>query len=1241
MVYATLLTIAAASPIAQASNHLVQIDEALAGANGNSRVQFVEIKMCCPGQNLWGPQSGESTGRARLTFFDASGASTGQFIFPSNPPDHDSGGVPDTNNTVSVLIATQEFAALPGMPTSDFIMPSNLLVAGGGQVCFTGNPGNPNAFAVNLCLSYGNFVGDTGQDLDNPPNPAGPPASALTITGAASLKRFQNFNFFETHQFNADFQLSTPAPRNAAGQTGTMSVLPQMQQGQTLFFQESFLGNGRTCGTCHLPRDRFGLSPTTMGLLPDNDPLFVAEFKPALAALENMCLVRSTRGVIEEHIDGFDHPFVYRGSPHLLNIALTAPYGLSGEHANLQTFSAGAVHEHFPRTLARNSNPLAGPLDFREPTNDELAALEAFMNSIKLPADGNYDLDRMINAAIARGGDAAAISRGRGFFTSPGQCFRCHGGPVLADVDQSMIDQNLVIVPPGGSRNLKFNTGVVRQAINNSPEINSCLDTALPSEAGGNREFSVAPLVGVPRTGPFFHDNSAMTLRDAVAFYNGPEFNQSPAAVLIGGISLSESQIDDITAFLKALDDPDLLIGPANGLTIGPIHPQSLGAPFDVVVSTVDDNNSLSNVTQNTNIVLSLRTGTGVLGGVLTGTILAGTHTVTIPAITYDTVEKGVGLRVTRTSGQMLSAANSNQFNFCPPLPTLQITSPIGGEMLLASGIHTITWNSTDAVGSASISLLKNGQVVSELGSLPASTGSFEWNICRYVGDGNDYKIRITLCHCAGCTISESSAPFTITNSITAPAFTITGPNGGESWTAGTTQTIQWTTTNPTGSVTLELLKNGQHIQGIASVPMALGSYPWSICEFIGDGSDYRVRISQCDCPTCLQDDSDADFSITGSSPPPSVTLALTSPNGGETLNVSTHHTITWTSTNPSGIVSIDLLRGGNFSSAIGSAPMTMGQFDWSICSSVADGADYTIRLTRCSCAGCIQDFSDAPFTITGSSGGALLTLTAPNGGEVWSAGSPHTITWSAPLASPSAMLDLFLFQGSNFSPIGSVPASAGSFVWTPCPFIGNATDCFVLARYIDDSCGQIIQDSSDDLFIINGSVTVPTLTLTSPNGGQIYQAGSTHTITWSSTSPAGTVNIMLVRDSQGGSGTQIGSALMSAGQIDWTLCAFLAAANDYRIRLQVDCGATSLTADSGATFTITQPAITGAGQADFNTDCHIDEADLAILAACRSAPGLPHNGTSQCQLADLDQDGDVDQSDFGLFQRRYLNPQP
>ena len=111
-----------ASP-AEAVFHLVQIDEVMAGANGNANIQFVEMRMCCGGQNTQG-------GNARLVFFDAAGVQTGEFIFPNNP----NGG---TN--VSFLTATQAFADLPTTPTPDFIMPP-LVQPGSGKVCYKNVP---------------------------------------------------------------------------------------------------------------------------------------------------------------------------------------------------------------------------------------------------------------------------------------------------------------------------------------------------------------------------------------------------------------------------------------------------------------------------------------------------------------------------------------------------------------------------------------------------------------------------------------------------------------------------------------------------------------------------------------------------------------------------------------------------------------------------------------------------------------------------------------------------------------------------------------------------------------------------------------------------------------------------------------------------------------------------------------------------------------------------------------------
>ena len=205
---------------------------------------------------------------------------------------------------------------------------------------------------------------------------------------------------------------------------------------------------------------------------------------------------------------------MFRGSPHLLNVGLTAPYGQSGSVANLRDFPEGAIVQHATKTMAR----VLGS-DFRFPTTQELDALEAYMNSITFPTDGNLSLDRMIAYAVSQGADEAAIERGRDlFFGDLAQCSRCHSGPALAHADGSL---------GSGTGNLAFNTKVVDLGVNNN---DGCFGgpgdptIPLPAEAGGSREFSTPALLGVANTAPFFHDHSAETLFDARTYYDSLAF---------------------------------------------------------------------------------------------------------------------------------------------------------------------------------------------------------------------------------------------------------------------------------------------------------------------------------------------------------------------------------------------------------------------------------------------------------------------------------------------------------------------------------------------------------------------------------------------------------------------------------------------------------------------------------------------------------------------------------------------
>src|SRR5262249_33367049 len=128
----------------------------------------------------------------------------------------------------------------------------------------------------------------------------------------------------------------------------------------------------------------------------------------------------------------------------------------------------------------------------------------------------------------------AAQRRGFNAFFGAAKCSFCHSGTVLSD-------------------SALFNTGVVNQTINSAGMDNLPCE---PSTACGTRTFSVRQLFNIANLGPFFHDGSAATLRDAVAFYSSSFFNTSPGAAFSGPINvpaIGPTAADDIVAFLEGI----------------------------------------------------------------------------------------------------------------------------------------------------------------------------------------------------------------------------------------------------------------------------------------------------------------------------------------------------------------------------------------------------------------------------------------------------------------------------------------------------------------------------------------------------------------------------------------------------------------------------------------------------------------------------------------------------------------
>ena len=122
------------------------------------------------------------------------------------------------------------------------------------------------------------------------------------------------------------------------------------------------------------------------------------------------------------------------------------------------------------------------------------------------------------------------------------------------------------------------------------------------------------------------------------------------------------------------------------------------------------------------------------------------------------------------------------------------------------------------------------------------------------------------------------------------------------------------------------------------------------------------------------------------------------------------------------------------------------------------------------------------------------LLLQAPNGGENWQIGSTQKITWTSSYVS-NIKIDFTTNNGTNWTTIiGSTPATAGSYNWT---ILNNpSTQCRVRLSDVSDTTNT---STSVNLFTISGS----TISITSPNGGEIWKVGEVDTIKWTSTSLA------------------------------------------------------------------------------------------------------------------------------------------
>jgi len=525
-----------------------------------------------------------------------------------------------------------------------------------------------------------------------------------------------------------------------------------------------------------------------------------------------------------------------------------------------------------------------------------------------------------------------------------------------------------------------------------------------------------------------------------------------------------------------------------------------------------------------------------------------GSYSWTIPAGT--TPAANYKVKITSTLDSSVYDYSNAYFTITEPYIT--VTSPNGGETWALRTTHDITWNSGIG-GEVEIELYKGGSLLRTITPKTANDGSYSWLIPSDCPVASDLKIKVSSLTNAEAYDSSNS------DFSTVPYVTVVSPNGGERWETGTSHEITWNSIAG-GNVKIELYAGASPFTTISASTANDGSFTWDISTSQSFRTDYKVKITST-TDSAAYDYSDAVFAVAGY-------ISVTSPNGGESWEPGTSHNVTWSS-NLGGNVKIDLYKAGALQSTIAATTANDGSYSWSISPVITQGNDYRIRVTSL-VDGAVYDSSDADFEVALP---GFITVTSPNGGEIWYSGTNHEITWNTDFGG-NVRIDIYDGTVVYRGPVGQDGAGAGATITASTPNDGSFTWSIPAAQtprsdyriQVTSLANALVADHSDADFSIASAITV-----TSPNGGEAWGRGSIQSVTWTS-AIGGSVKIELYKG--GAFYTTLAADTANDGNYTWEMSPSVTAGDDYRVRI------TSLFDDavydsSDSDFSIVEPYVT------------------------------------------------------------------
>ena len=264
------------------------------------------------------------------------------------------------------------------------------------------------------------------------------------------------------------------------------------------------------------------------------------------------------------------------------------------------------------------------------------------------------------------------------------------------------------------------------------------------------------------------------------------------------------------------------------------------------------------------------------------------------------------------------------------------------------------------------------------------------------------------------------------------------------------------------------------------------------------------------------------------------------------------------------------------------------------------------------------------------------IILFNPNGGEVWDEGSTHEISWFSQNTSGTVQIDYTTDGGGSWHSIANSTNDDRSYNWTLPQVFETKTYCYV--RVVDKS-EPSCYDRNDSRFTIN-DLNPCNITVTSPNGGEVWDESSVQAVTWTSQNTSGNVKIQFSNNG-GVSWLTVENSTPDDGSFSWTLPSVSTDQTQCQIKIE-DSVSSNCFDVSDVNFSIRDNSGLTIWPGDTNNDGITNQADVLPLGLFWGSSGPARSGASlqwigqqampwtilAATYADANGDGIVNQAD-------------